>query len=661
MLKFCIYHTQNHQLTIVPSKNPLPTRKRQPYIPTVVSSPNLTSEYIPAIINKTYPRTIMKIAIASGKGGTGKTTVAINLAKHLTINTKNSVMLLDCDVEGANDNLFLNSKFDDEKSVTAKRPIWNKDKCNLCGECVSVCQYNALAKVKDKILVFDELCHSCGACAHLCPEKAFTMKAKNIGIIQTDFNSSNLKFGQGELNIGESMSPMVINQLKKEIIESEITLLDAPPGATCPVVKTLEDVNYCILVTEPTPFGLNDLKLAAALTEEMKIKTGIVINRSNNDDSIIEEFAHRSNIPIVGIIPFEKRYAKSYSDGKVLIEEHPELVPIFDNIYKELISCGSIPKIKRESSLAPISKEEWTAPPTQKSRPRVKELVVISGKGGTGKTTLTSSFSFLGKDQVISDSDVDASNLSIVVKGALIDAGQFVGGKSYVIDEENCTQCGQCLEHCQFDAISNHDGVHTIGPFSCEGCGLCSRICPADAISSKDAISGNWFISKTPFGYMSHAKLGVAEENSGKLVSLVRENAGKLASYTDASQILNDGPPGTGCPAISSITGADLAIIVVEPTLSGIHDMKRAIELVQHFGIPSKIVINKFDLNTLRAEEIKEVAKRMSIETIGSIAFDNDVNKAHKKNITIVEYSNGSASLSIKKIWAIVNDILENI
>ena len=222
-----------------------------------------------------------------------------------------------------------------------------------------------------------------------------------------------------------------------------------------------------------------------------------------------------------------------------------------------------------------------------------KEITILSGKGGTGKTSVTASLAVLAKNAVFTDCDVDAPDLHMLLKPKILETQEFKASRVAVIDADVCVQCRKCEEHCRFGAITDQ----VIDPIMCEGCGVCVYVCPLAAIKLEKRVSGQAFISKTKYGLMSHALLNPGEENSGKLVSLVRKNAKKIAEREKCNLIINDGPPGIGCPVIASVGGVDVGVIVVEPTLSGIHDMKRALNLLEHFKIPSLVCINKYDLN----------------------------------------------------------------
>ncbi|MDK2891654.1 ATP-binding protein [Methanohalophilus sp.] len=272
----------------------------------------------------------MKIAVASGKGGTGKTTVAVNLALSLQ-----DIQLLDCDVEEPNANLFLQKSVDRVEDVSILVPQIDDDLCNCCGDCVAFCQYNALAALPNKVMVFESLCHGCGGCKLVCPEKAITETGRNIGYIEKS-SGNGLDFYHGILCIGDAMASPLIQRLKCYADENKTIILDAPPGTACPMITTLKDVDYCILVTEPTPFGLHDLKLAVEVVEKMSIPAGIIINQDAEGYSEVEEFCKSKNIPIILRIPYDRRIAEMYSKGIPFAEELPGWKEKFREMYEQI-------------------------------------------------------------------------------------------------------------------------------------------------------------------------------------------------------------------------------------------------------------------------------------------------------------------------------------
>ena len=279
----------------------------------------------------------------------------------------------------------------------------------------------------------------------------------------------------------------------------------------------------------------------------------------------------------------------------------------------------------------------------------MKEIVIISGKGGTGKTTITAAFAALAKNKVMADCDVDAADLHLILSPDIQHEEDFYSGKTAFIRENDCTECGKCAEVCQFAAISPD---FVVDPIACEGCGVCVYFCPVDAIDFNENLSGRWFISKTRFGPMVHAKLGIAEENSGKLVSLVRRQAKLLAEKEHLDYIIVDGAPGIGCPVISSITGANAVLVVTEPTLSGRHDLERVVSLAAgHFQIPTFVCVNKFDLNEEITDEIEKYCEKMNIGFVGKIPYDTIVTDAMVQAKTIIEFSDGVISKEINRMW----------
>jgi len=278
----------------------------------------------------------------------------------------------------------------------------------------------------------------------------------------------------------------------------------------------------------------------------------------------------------------------------------------------------------------------------------VKELVIISGKGGTGKTSITASLAALAQNMVMVDCDVDAADMHLILKPEIEIKNDFYGGKSAAINQESCIKCGKCKDICKFDAVTNDfiiDGV------KCEGCGVCYHFCPVNAIKFEEKLSGEWYESNTRFGKLVHAKLGVAEENSGKLVTKIRNHARLVAHKNNCNLIIVDGSPGIGCPVIASISGASLVLIVTEPTLSGIHDAERVFELTKHFKIQACICINKYDINLELTKKIEIFCTENKIELIGKIPYSKDFTNAQIKELTLIEYSDGEVSKEIKNIW----------
>ncbi|MCF7956456.1 MAG: ATP-binding protein [Phycisphaerae bacterium] len=276
----------------------------------------------------------MKIAIASGKGGTGKTTVATNLACSIA-STGQRVQYLDCDVEEPNGKIFLKPNITEIKSITIDVPEVDSDLCNGCGKCGDICQYSAIISMKEIVMTFDQLCHSCGGCSLVCPTGAITEKPREIGFADIGI-ANNVEFVQGRLKIGDIHTPPLIKKIKDYAIDHGVVIIDAPPGTSCPVIEAVKDADFVLLVTEPTPFGLNDLKLAVAMVKKLKIPFAVVINRSEPDEQMVNRYCEDENIDIIFEVSDDRRIAEAYSVGKMIIDVLPEYKKDFANLYKDI-------------------------------------------------------------------------------------------------------------------------------------------------------------------------------------------------------------------------------------------------------------------------------------------------------------------------------------
>ncbi len=287
----------------------------------------------------------------------------------------------------------------------------------------------------------------------------------------------------------------------------------------------------------------------------------------------------------------------------------------------------------------------------------MKQILIISGKGGTGKTMLSGCLSVLAKNKIIVDADVDAANLHLLLHPKIKKSYDFIGGKIAKIDKDKCSECGTCKSICRFEAITDD---FVIDPLFCEGCTICSYFCPEEAIILEDRISGKYFISETKYGPMVHARLGIAQENSGKLVAKLREIAKDMGEKQNRDYIIIDGPPGIGCPVMASMTGVDLVVAVTEPTLSGFHDLERVLDLAKHFKTEVKVIINKFDLNKEMSLEMENKLKEKEVEVIGKIPFSEDVLKSVKLEMPFIEYvktynKGGEIAEIVENIWEKIN------
>ncbi|HUU09418.1 MAG TPA: 4Fe-4S binding protein [Phycisphaerae bacterium] len=572
----------------------------------------------------------MILAIASGKGGTGKTLVATNLAAAL------GAAYVDCDVEGANGHLFLKPEIADQQPAVSDVPKAT-DACTGCGACAKVCAFSALAALKSGVLVFNELCHSCGACLEACPSQALRWTTHVLGHVRVGryrvARGQWLPFADGELAVGQVRASAVIAQVKEAAPAAAHTILDCPPGCSCAVTEALRGTDLCLLVTEPTPFGLSDLEKAIGLVEHLAIPHAVILNRCDIGGADVRGFCNLCGIPIVLEVPHDMAIAGAYAEGHLLYAANPRYAEMFDTL-AEAVRTGSLPC--RRPAARPLSEAqdllEEQPPARRPADPAAKPLTrvaVVSGKGGTGKTSLAASLAVLGQGLAVADGDVDAANLHLVLFPRDEEGHVFSGSWLAVVDPQMCRGCGVCANECRFDAITLTPRA-TVDPLRCEGCGLCALVCPLAGTDEMPVrihprLSGHAHVGTTDWGPMARGSLLAGGEASGKLVTLVRTLADEAAAREDAKHLLIDASPGTGCPVNASLTGCDLAVVVTEPTLSGLHDMERVLDLAAWFRIPAMAVINKADLCARVAEEIRCLCRRRDIEVVGEVPFDRNV------------------------------------
>ncbi len=280
----------------------------------------------------------------------------------------------------------------------------------------------------------------------------------------------------------------------------------------------------------------------------------------------------------------------------------------------------------------------------------MKEILILSGKGGTGKTSVAGSIAALADKKVLADCDVDAADLHLILSPEVQEEHEFVSGVKARVNTSLCTGCGTCVDICRFNAIDLKDTA-SIDPLACEGCGVCAHFCPEKAIELEDNMCGWWYRSETPYGPMIHARLDIGEENSGKLVALVKREARNLAEQLDKEWIVVDGPPGIGCPVIASMSGADLVLVVTEPTASGLHDLQRVADLAAHFKVPACVCINKWDLNREMAEKIKDACNQRGMEVVGMIPFDESMVESVVQGKPAIAGPDGPAVQALREVW----------
>jgi MinD superfamily P-loop ATPase len=605
----------------------------------------------------------IRIAVASGKGGTGKTTIATSLATVMA-REGGRVAYVDCDVEEPNGHLFLKPVMRERRKVSTLVPEVDMQRCTFCGACGKACRYSAIVALPNTVLTFPKLCHGCGGCLMACPEGAIREVPRVTGVVEEGM-SGEVAFVHGTLNIGEAMAPPVIRAVLEAAPADRTVVIDSPPGTSCPVIASVQGADVVLLVTEPTPFGLNDLTLAVEMVRELGVPFGVAVNRAGSGDRAVYDYCAGEQVPVLLEIPNDLEIARACSRGELAVAALPGLSPLFAGLVERLLDVAGKGTSRhagprRDTPDARADRERMPSEVLQIGPRRdVRELVVISGKGGTGKTSIVASFFALAGNAAVADCDVDAADLHLVLDPVVDRRWTFAGGATAVIDPDRCTGCGVCVEHCRFGAIrttgAGSGAACEVDAVSCEGCGVCVDVCPERAASLVFPVNGEWFISGTRHGPMVDACLGVAQENSGKLVSLVRREARAVAAASRRDLLICDGSPGIGCPVIASITGAHMALIVTEPTLSGLHDLERVSELCRQFNLTTAVCINKADINPAVSERIEAAAAARGVPVLGRVRYDDAVTAAQIRRLAVVEHNNGPAARDIRALWERVN------
>jgi len=570
------------------------------------------------------------LSVASGKGGTGKTLVATSLAWSF-----DDVAFIDADVEGANAHLFLRPQITEIREAMVEVPRFEADLCTQCGRCAEFCRFNALAIVAGQAVIFPELCHSCGVCIEVCEPKALTPAQAILGEVHLGTFGEGHPYAYGELAIGQVRAASLIEEVKRTgSADRPVTIIDVSPGTSCATVEAVRGSDYCLLVTEPTPFGLHDLVASIAMLAEMGIPAGVLINREGLAGADIDGVCRAWQVPVVGRIPFDEKIARWTSAGDMVVERSPRYATFFGRLARRLareVPSATPPVAPAEAVSVQLTGSLLAPTKEAMSGRSVPQCVVISGKGGTGKTMVTSVLGVAGDASLAVDCDVDAANLHLVLGARSSRGREFSGTVVARIDPELCTGCGTCVERCRFGAMRmGPEGKAVVDELRCEGCGLCFLVCPqmegdSGPVELVPQLVGTIMESESAHGPLVHAELAVGAEASGRLVTELRNQARVSAAVGEREEILHDGPPGTGCPVNASVVDTDLGVVVTEPSVAARHDLERALKLLRFLGVPAVVVINKCDINDRERERLEEMARRYEAPVLARIPFDRSI------------------------------------
>lgn len=636
----------------------------------------------------------MKIAVLSGKGGTGKTFVATNLAAVLP-----SAVYADCDVEEPNGHIFLHPSSLASETVFVPVPVVNAERCTACRACVDFCRYNALALIGGTIKVFEDICHNCGGCSLVCPEKAITEKGRAIGTVNSGTFGKG-RFFSGLLNPGEASGVPVIEAVLNNVEEvaHDNVVIDCPPGSACVVMESIKNADFCLLVAEPTLFGAHNLHMVHELVTLFKKPYAVLLNKNiPGTDNPSSRYCQRFHLPILGEIPYLEDVARMNAKGDLAVKESALAHELFTGIARTILDRArdkTARKTHHETrdvsakaceTCADTGTSEAIDNPTNTGNsattsgsttgnaystaphrttgggPAMKQLLVLSGKGGTGKTTVASAFIAMSSARACADCDVDAPNLHFVMNNLPVaETEPFYGLEVAHIDAKSCDSCGLCQQYCRFGAIVKGTGnapSHVVNTPACEGCGVCESVCPQKAIAMVRDQAGEMTLHRGNETVFSTARLKMGKGNSGLLVTQVKRRMQANTSPGTPLAII-DGSPGIGCPVIASLNNVHMVLLVVEPTLSGISDMKRVVATARRFSLPMAVCVNRHTISDHNTAAIERLCHEQGLYFAGKIPYDPQVVQAINCGRPIMDFD-CPASRSLKKVFAVTMDIIQ--
>jgi MinD superfamily P-loop ATPase/predicted Fe-Mo cluster-binding NifX family protein len=634
------------------------------------------------------PAAPLRVTVASGKGGTGKTLIATNLARVLADSGAPSTYV-DGDIEAPNGHLFLTPDPLSTSPVTVPVAQVDPERCTACGACTRACRFSAILTLPATALVLDDLCHGCGGCLLACPESAITEREHPVGVLEHG-PSGALTVRQGRLDVGRSAEHELLRTVLRSSRERDgharWVIVDAPPGVGCTAAEAIRDADVAVLVTEPTPAGLHDLSLAVQLSREAGVPCAVVLNRAGRGDEAVRDFCATHDLPLLLTLPEDRTIARDCARGKLITDTDPQLRDRFRRFAEELralaersrtgettpsgtdtptVSGTGAPVVSGNRVPAP-SGEPPAAPSTRaRTDPAPIELVVLSGKGGTGKTSVTAALAGLAAEEtraVLVDGDVDAANVALLTAAQPRGTWPFLGGEHAVVDPSACTGCELCVRHCRFDALAlgEADADDALGEWvvvvdeaACEGCGVCVDLCPDSALTLAPTTGGSWSLADIATGPLVHARLAPGQQNTGKLTSLVSAEGRAAARDTGRDVVLTDGPPGIGCPAGAALAGRTHVLLVTEPTGSGLHDLRRIADLCAGADVPTAVCLNKADLDPDLAADVLREATDRGLPVLGQVRYDPAIPDAHRAGRTVIDHAPGSgAAEDLRALWA---------